>query len=365
MMLCKLLSAPELSTFRHCVLSLSDKGILGRKLESLGVGVHVAGFQRRWISPRAIGAFFKLVRHLQPDLVQGWMYHGNLAAVLAAGFAGNEPRVCWNIRHSPYDLKTEKRGTAATIRLGALLSGFPKRIIYNSQASAELHTALGYRNSRQEIIPNGFDLDLFKAEPEQRRRLRRELELEDSALLIGLIARFHPVKAHRLFLHAAGLLCGEFPQLHFLLVGPSGEAAFKTLGEWIQDEGLQGRVHLLGERQDVFSVVAGLDIVTSCSFAEAFPNVIGEAMACEVPCVVTDVGDCAFLVGDTGVVVPPSDPAALAEGWARLIRMGHDGRRQLGKAARNRVASEFSLPAIAGRYHNLYQEILGGNGQNL
>ena len=356
-MLCKLLSTAELSCFAHRVISLENKGELGSELESMGVPVYPVGLKVGMSNLEKALGLVKLIRQLKGDVWQGWLYRGNLAALFAGLLGKRKSKVLWNIMHSPNDLGLEKRGTVLAIRVGSLLSAFPCRIIYNGQASAEVHSGLGYRNARNAIIPTGFDLDRFKADPKQRQRLRSGLGLGDGSLLVGLIARYHPVKGHRLFLRAAGLLGRNYPDLHFVLVGPSGEAACAELGNWIREEGLDGRVHLLGERRDIPAIIAGLDIVVSASLTEAFPNVIGEAMACEVPCVVTDVGDCARLVGPTGVVVLP-EPKSLAAGVAGLVEMTPDTRLRLGKAARARIQGHFSLPVIAKMYRDIYWQIV-------
>ena len=359
MMLCKLLSTSELSCFRHNVISLGEKGILANDLEAFKIPVYAAGWQKNQIRLGPIRTFYNALNQIKPDIVQGWMYHGNLAAIFALLSVKKKIPILWNIRHTPYDLGEEKWGTAAIIRLGSILSRIPQCIIYNAETSANLHVKLGFQKMRQIVIPNGFDLERFKSNPDQRRLLRNELGLKKSAFLIGLIARYHPVKGHLLFLRAAALLAREFSHLHFILVGSIGEMGLKELRGRIQEEGLLGRVHILGERRDISNVMAGLDLVASASSTEAFPNVIGEAMACEVPCVVTDIGDCAQLVGDTGIAVS-CESVAIAAGIAKLVRMDSNERCKLGRAARNRIVDHFSLHKIADSYSNLYWQVLNG-----
>lgn len=131
----------------------------------------------------------------------------------------------------------------------------------------------------------------------------------------------------------------------------------EQLMEWIEREQISDRIHLLGLRNDMNRVMSALDIFSSSSCGEGFPNVIGEAMACETPCVVTDVGDSALIVGDTGIVVKPSDPVALANAWATMIEKGEQHRKTLGKQARQRVLENFALKKIVQQYESLYQSI--------
>lgn len=359
MMLCKLLSATDCARFDPIVVSLIDRGTLGERIEALGVPVHTVGMAPGRPTPAALWRLIRLVRRLQSDLIQGWMYHANLAGLLAGWLVPGRVPVLWNIRHTPYDLKAEKRMTAALIRLGARLSSRPARIIYNARVSAHQHELLGYAADRRMVIPNGFDCDRFKPSETARLKLRRLLGLEDETLLIGLIARWHPMKDHANFMRAAGRLAARRPDVHFVLAGRGVDKNNSILMKMIQDAGLTGRVYLLGERTDIPEIMAGLDIASSSSWGEAFPNVVGEAMACGVPCVVTDVGDSAWVVGDAGMVVPPRDAEALAGAWAGLIELGPEGRVRLGRAARQRVEENFSLSKIVTLYEEVYREVLG------
>jgi glycosyltransferase involved in cell wall biosynthesis len=285
------------------------------------------------------------------------MYHANLVGALAARLAGNVP-VVWGIHHSVLDPRVDKRRTMFVNRACALLSGkFPARIVFCSQAAVRIHKELGYHTKRLEVIPNGFDLEQVKPDPAARASVREELGVPAEALLIGMAARFHPYKDHRNFLRAAGQLRRKMPEVQFLLCGMNVDWQNAQLAAWIQEEGLRGCVHLLGARRDVSRLFAAMDIATTSSVSEAFPIAIGEAMACGTPCVVTDVGDSALIVGDTGHVVPPGDPQALAQAWGRLIEAGPEMRCRLGMAARRRIQQHFALPSIVERYQAVYSEL--------
>jgi len=294
---------------------------------------------------------------LKPDIIQGWMYHGNLAATVGSLFLGNIP-VIWNVRHTPYGLSKERNRKGFMLRLSAALSYRPGKIIYNAHTSALQHEALGYRKEKRVVIPNGFDTQQFQPDKRARREIRDELGLLDSTPLIGLIARYHPLKGHPTFLHAAALLLVDHPEVHFLLVGREVDGGNVYLWEQICNSGMQDRTHLLGERTDISRVMSALDVATSSSYAEGFSNVIGEAMACGIPCVVTDVGDSASIVGDTGFIVPPRNPAALCEGWKKILDLEPHERCFLGENARARVQKMFRLDRIVLQYENLYEETL-------
>jgi glycosyltransferase involved in cell wall biosynthesis len=189
--------------------------------------------------------------------------------------------------------------------------------------------------------------------------LRNELGLKPDVLLIGLIARFDPMKDHGNFLQAASLLAAKVAGVHFILAGNGVEPSNLSFRNYLDRDELHGRVHLLGQRDDIASLTAALDIVSSSSsFGEGFSNTIAEAMSCGVPCVVTNVGDSAFLVGETGVVVPTMDPQKLSDGWQRMIALGVEGRNALGAAARLRIQQNFQQDEIARQYEHLYESLM-------
>jgi len=360
MMLLKLCSRLDPSRFAPVVISLSDKGVIGPCLEELGIPVFSVGMYRNCPSPMGLLRLRKLISTLRSDLIQGWMYHGNLAAI----FQGAGKPVVWGIRQSLYGLDKERALTRWVIRLGAFMSRYARTIVYNSHISARQHEAFGFKTARTCIIPNGFDTDVFRVDEGARFRVRRELKLDDDVVLIGLIARYHPMKDHRAFLSAAASLAKQCPNVHFLLAGKEVDAGNAALGAMIEEFGLRGRVSLLGERKDIPQLSAALDIASSTSaWGEGFANVVGEAMSCGVPCVVTDVGDSSSVVGDTGQVVPRGDAVALAAAWKSLITLGHKGRRELGMRARRRVIENFSLEMVVKRYEELYESLITRRGE--
>ena len=210
------------------------------------------------------------------------------------------------------------------------------------------------------VIPNGTDLSAFRPNQGARHSVRKELEIPEEAPLIGLVGRFHPHKDHYNFLRAASSLYRDRRDVHFVLCGDEVTWQNSRLVGWIQEAGIQQCSHLLGRRDDIPRLTAALDIATSSSFGESFANVIVEAMSCGVPCVVTDVGDSAVIVGNTGRVVPPQNPQKLAHALRELLGLGHTGRTRLGIAARSRIQEYFDLPGAVARYENVYQELADG-----
>ena len=236
-----------------------------------------------------------------------------------------------------------------------LLSFLPQKIIFNSKAGANDHIRMGYRKNKSCIIPNGFDTELFSPSEKNRSSARLELNIPEEAILIGLIGRFDPLKDHRCFLKAGEKLLSNNREVYFLLAGREVDWQNRYLMQLIEKLGISGRVFLLGERRDVHRITAALDIATCSSLSEGFPNVIGEAMSCGIPCVVTDVGDSAWIVGDSGIVVPPCNHEALCEAWQKMIELGSVKRQILGEKARERIKNHFSIQMIVQKYEQLYE----------
>jgi len=174
------------------------------------------------------------------------------------------------------------------------------------------------------------------------------------------VARFDPMKDHGTFFRAASVLASREEDVHFVMVG-KGMVPDNPQVAGHLDSNLEGRVHFLGPREDMPRLTSALDIaVSSSAYGEGFSNTIGEAMACAVPCVVTDVGDARRIVGDTGIVVAPRDPEAMADAWGRFLDMGRDRRRALGEKARQRIQETFSIDRVVARFEDLYEGLVPG-----
>jgi glycosyltransferase involved in cell wall biosynthesis len=241
------------------------------------------------------------------------------------------------------------------VAAGAALSRWPDAIIYNSRVAARQHEALGYKQSNGRLIPNGFDTDRFAPDGDARRAVRLELKIPGEAKVVGMIQRWHAMKDHACFLNAAAVLPDR--GIRFVLAGRGVDHDNSDLRQLISDRGLDGRVHLLGERRDVDKVCNALDVLcSSSSYGEAFPNIVGEAMACGIPCAVTDIGDSAHVVGTTGIVVPPRDSSAMACAIADLFTRLYEGRTQVRRVTRERIVRHFSLSATVTAYEALYAD---------
>jgi glycosyltransferase involved in cell wall biosynthesis len=351
------------SRFESEVISLIEPGPMAARLEAAGIRVRSLGMRRGSANPLRVLRLASWIKQSQPNLVQTWMYHADLLGGVAARLAGKP--VVWGIHHSNLEPGQNKRLTIWTARICEVLSPWiPKRIVCCSEASRIAHTEFGYDEDKIEVIPNGFDLRAFQPNPAARTSLRQELGLPAETPLVGMAARFHVQKGHRNFVEAAAKLHARMPEAHFVLCGAGVDVENAELTGWVKQfgAGLKQVCHLLGRRSDMSRLFAAMDVATSASISEAFPMAVGEAMACGTPCVVTDVGDSALIVGDAGKVVPPDNPQALADAWESLLTAGAAARKQLGQRARSRVEQCFDVDAIVERYQKLYREVLAVSG---
>lgn len=358
-MLYSLLSQTNRERFEPIVVSLIDRGKYADRIEALGIPVYTIGMAAGVPTPNSLWQLVRLLRQLKPDAIQGWMYHANIAAQLASILSLSRIPVFWGIHHSIASLQSEKSSTIKIIKFGSYLSRLTAKIAFVSQASRQQHEALGYYRKNSCVIPNGFDTALFVPSKEAKLSVRSELRLPENAMIIGLICRYHPMKDHANFLQAAALLLNKHPDVHFLLAGTEVDTNNPDLMQLIKELAISNNVHLLGERSDMPRLIAALDINTlSSAYGEAFPLVVGEAMSCGVPCVVTDVGDSAWIVGNMGRVVPPKNSEALAQAWQDIIELSSAEKEALEKAARRRIIESFSLDLIVGQYEELYETVL-------
>lgn len=342
--------------YLHSVISLREVGKVGQELRGLGIQVHALGMRSALDIPFALWRLVRLLRIVQPNVVQTWMYHADLLGGLAARVAGNR-NVIWGIRTTDVTAGGT-RATAFVRHLCAWLSGFvPHTIVCAADASRVAHIAVGYEAVRMVVVPNGFDLIRLVATPEQRDALRLQCGLSAGLVVVGYLGRFHHAKDQENFVRAAGLTAQQHNNARFLMVGRDLDANNAQLAQWISSTGFADRFVLLGERADVPVCLAAMDLFCLSSRTEGFPNVVGEAMGMGLPCVVTDVGDAAMLVAETGVVVPKEDSAALALGLQQLLAMRPDARQQLGQKAKARIHAEFAIGRARERFESIYQRI--------
>jgi glycosyltransferase involved in cell wall biosynthesis len=356
MMLTYLIEALPEPAYEHVVLCLGPVTPTAEKLRQTGVAVFALGMKPSRPSIQALRALRKLVAKERPKFIHGWMYHGNLAATMAA-FRSGGATLLWSVHHSLHDFAEERLLTRATVRLCAKASKIPKKIVYVSRRCAKQHERVGYCGDNAIVIPNGIDCTRYKPNMAERQVVRQSLGFDNEKIVIGLFARFHPIKDHETFLCGASILAKQYPDARFLLAGTNITWENRSLYDTINRLKLTQQTSLVGESASIERLYLALDICALSSRGEAFGLTIAEAMACGIPCVATDVGDIREMIGETGIVVPAGDPGALADAWSRVIEEGASGRAKLGVLARDRILRQTTLQVTGERYSQLYRAL--------
>ncbi|MBU0654469.1 MAG: glycosyltransferase [Gammaproteobacteria bacterium] len=340
--------------YKPFVLALRPVDGIRSQFEQAGIPVYELQLNRLQGLSGAPVQLWRLVREIRPDIIHGWMHHGNLLAVLAWLFAGCKPMLLWGMHHTPEAATSERLQHALVLRLGQWLSRFPDNILYVSRRSQQRHREMGYASGRSLVVANGIAVRSGVADG-TRAEVRAELGIDDATPVIGSLTRYVPekdipnlVEAIRLFLLAGNKAC-------FVLAGERMGADNPELVALLKTAGCQENVRLLGVRKDAGRLIAAMDLATLSSRREAFPLFLAEAMAAGVPCVATDVGDIAEFVGSTGLVVPRESPAQLAAAWAQLLGLSGTERQQLGQVAQTRIRDTYSLDTVVSLYQSIFR----------
>jgi glycosyltransferase involved in cell wall biosynthesis len=300
----------------------------------------------RWDMFRFMYHFVSQLRQVNPDILHGYLGLANCLTIFMKLFLP-KARMIFGVRASNMDLSHYDWLSRKFYKLECFLSKFADTIIINSKAGYEHSVSNGFPENKMVIVPNGIDTEKFKPDPESRSLVRDELGIKNGETLIGLIGRLDPMKGHAIFLKAATIYAKKEENVRFVCVGSGPEPYKKKLVNMAHSFGLSDLLLWLGSRKDMTKIYNALDMVSSSSsFGEGFPNVIGEAMACGVPCVVTDVGDSPWIVGEAGIVVPPNNSEALAEGWDKCLK---EDKNENIIQARSRIEKNFSSRQLVQR----------------
>ena len=350
----RLLDAFDKNKFELMVIGLDRDTYLGDRIRELGIPVYALNIKKK---PASISQAYKLLKDFNPDVIHGTMYEGGVVGSVLRRFLPNKPPVIWTVHEGLENYHQESYRKQLQLRLWGLMSKMPECMMYVSHLNCEQHLDWGFNNNKALVIPNGVDTQRFYSNRKARKTIRKSLGIPQNSFVIGITARFHPVKNQFGFINAAALLSKAHPETHFIMVGTHIDADNKELTALIAKHSLQKTVHLLGNREDIPDIVNAYDIAALTSFGEAFPLTLGEAMATAVPCVATNVGDNEHIIKDTGRVVPVDNDAAMAAAWQELLEMNKKEFKQLGQAALKRVMNKFTLTLQVHQHEELYETL--------
>lgn len=346
--------------FRVAVATFYDGGKMRSEMESIeGIRLIALAKRGRYDLAGFLSRLIGVVRDFRPDVIQT-QSASSLFALIAGKYC--RCRVILGIRNADMDWSLYGWLEPLLFRLNAHLARHADLLIANSFAGKEHYAGNGYPEDRLVVVHNGFDTARFFPAPERGKPIRQEWGVSPEEFLIGIVGRLDVMKDHRTFLRAAALICPRYPAARFVCVGDGFPGYCSSLRDLAASLGIGGRVIWAGARTDMPAVYNALDICASTSaFGEGVSNAIGEAIACGVPCTVTDVGDAALLVGDSRRVALPGQPERIADCWSRLLDMPEDERRRLGLEGRQRIEKEFSLDLMAHSTEALLSAVVSGN----
>lgn len=342
---------------KHVVISLMDEGKYGPLLIKIGVDVHTLNFPNGKVRLSGLIKLFKLIRSVQPDVVQTWMYHADLIGGVVARLAGVK-NIVWGVHHTTLVKGESKRSTIFIAKINAFLSRFvPQKIIYCAEKSREVQESIGFKQSKGVVVPNGFNTNNFQPTDKGRSILRKELGVDDDVFLIGHVGRFSPYKDYPTLIQTLNKVLEKEKNIQFVLVGTGLDYQNSKLLDLFPSTFDKTLIFLLGRRNDVPTIMNGMDLFVLSSVSEAFPNVLNEAMACGTPCVTTDVGDASIIVGETGWVVSPKNPNALADEIIQAIEEKQNSPQDWltrTQACRSRIIDNFSIEKMVSGYHRVW-----------
>ena len=352
--LMRLIAAMDHDEFEMMVISMDRDTYLADRIRELGVPVHSLCLRKQ---PFALWKGFQLLRQFNPDVIHGTMYQGGVFGTLCRRFLPKKPHVIWTVHEPLEHYDEEPLRKRLQLRLWGKMSTSPECLMYVSHLNMQQHLAYGFNNQKAVVIPNGVDTTRFGPAREKGLAIRESLGIPENCIVIGKTARFHRQKNHVGFLRSAAILAAKYDHVRFMLVGTNVDDKNTTLTDLIGELGLDGKVYMLGNREDIPEIVNAYDIATLTSLGEAFPLTLGEAMVSAVPCVATDVGDNAFIIEDTGYVVPVNDDQAMADSWEKIVILSEEERQELGQKARQRCLDHFTLDQQVKQHEDLYRTL--------
>lgn len=332
-------------------------GPLQREVEEAGIPVFDLAKRGRWDVVGFLWRLGRLVSVQRPSILHGYQAVPNMLVLLLC-MPYRRIKAVWGVRASSMDLTQYDWLARFSFWMACRLARFADLIIVNSRAGLEYHVTKGYPRGKMYAVSNGIDTAKFQFDEAGRYRLRREWNVQGSAILVGLIGRLDPMKDHATFLQSAAILARQDLSWRFVCVGDGSAEYTATLVARAQALGLAGQLIWAGPRDDMAAVYSALDIAVSSSYTEGFTNVVAEAMACGRAAVVTHVGDSSAIVGDVGVVVPPRNPLALAHGITQLrLRLEREGQ-DLRAAARSRIEEQFSVESLVSQTARALEKLM-------
>lgn len=287
----------------------------------------------------------KVIKELNPDIIQGWMYHANVLTSLSLMGVKDRPKVFWGIHHSLTSIKEESLSTKIALIFSRYLSHSVSTIIYCAQSSQEQHQAFGFKSLKHTVIPNGIQLENFT--------LSNDIH---NPCIVGFAGRYHPAKGYQYLFETISLL-KDYP-IFFKIAGKGANLTTSEISDYFKKYELDAqKVILLDQVSNMSEFYTSIDLFLLTSITEGFPNVLVEAMASGVPCVTTNVGDAEFIVQKNGYVVASRNSQQLSEAILSYVKLSIEEKKELKFSSRQRVESSFSIEKVSKQYLSVWENI--------
>lgn len=350
----------------HTIIMLrgwKDGPSVGMDLRQLGVSVKSLGVTGALSALFALPALIREAKAAEPDIISAWLYYPSLLAVLVRPFLKGFPRIVWHIRSLPYVRFTEKPARYITQRMLAFCSYFPRiAIVTNSTAARRAHVDLGFTKNpdRWTVVPNAIDAKRYAPNPGMRSGLRAEWRVPSHGIVIGAVGRDVPEKGYADYFVALGRVVAHLSEemrarIHIVVAGRGTSREDDGFAQLAAECGLSHEnMHLLGQRDDVPDILAGLDMFVLPSKSESFPNVLAEAMATSLPCLATDVGDCALVLGDRRFIASNVKGETLTDRILTMLKLPLEERDEIGKKNRDRAVNVYTMPRMIAGFDSVF-----------
>ena len=343
------------------VISLKGKGKYGKMIEEKGIKIFYFNFSFNISLISNFIDLIKLIKKINPDVVQTWLYHADLLGGCAA-YIANSKNIFWGIHHGSLDKNINKFSTIFVSKINSYLSYFiPKKIIVCADSSKFLHIKNGFSQKKFITIPNGIDIKKFKRSSKKRAFFRNKINIKSDETLYGTVARFHPIKDHITLIKSIFRLKNAGYKFKYLLIGESINNKNKLLNELIKKYGLEEIIILIEKEENISLVMNAIDLHVLSSKSEALPMVILEAMGCGTPCISTNVGDVKNLIFDKNLVVETSNQLELFNAMRIFSDLDQKNKKKLSISVEKHIKENYSLENMTAKYLNLYQKYINSN----
>jgi len=355
--LLQLLKNVDRNYFDFYVISLTDKGVLGKEIENLGIPLLTLNMKRSAFRLFSIFyGIFKLAYYIitiKPHYILTWLHHADMIGILASKLVGHK-RISWYLQCSVLSPDIIPLRNRLLVRLLSFFSKFPETIYSNSKAGIKEHMLKGYKpKKRITLIPNGFDTNMYIPDIYSGEKMRRELNISSEDPIIGYVGRYHKMKDFNTLLLSISELLKIYPKLKAVLVGTNVDYFNLELLKQIEKLKIKN-ILLLGQRRDIPSIMTSFDLLICSSISEGFPSVVGEAMSCGVPCVVTDSGDCREIIGDDNYICNIGDYRSLVKICNKILKLSLSEKQEMNFKVRKRIIELYDISIIAKQFKKIF-----------